>query len=375
MNEAPRHTTAGSRPGFAPADPHTDTLDLASVRHGVEAVLHAFLDEKLQTIPHPRARPLVEHLRALVDAGGKRIRPVLCVIGWHAAGRRDTPPHVLHLAAAVELFHAGAMIHDDIIDRSTTRRGHPSAHHALRTQFTASPGSAAGAWFGDSAALVLGDLALSWSDQLLHRGRLDTAHLRATHPLLDTLRTEALTGCYVELLATGHHNTDFELALEINRLKSGRYTVERPLQLGAVLGGADQEVLDTCSAYAVPLGEAFQLRDDILGVFGDTPAMGKPSLGDLREGKPTPLLAAALSRADPGARERLHRLVGDPHLDDDGAAAVREILITTGAREQMEQLIEAKRLEALAALAEPALPEAVATALRHMAEAVTHRTA
>ncbi|MFE8910873.1 polyprenyl synthetase family protein [Streptomyces globisporus] len=362
------HPPAGSTP------PTLDELDFAHLRRGIENVLQDFLDEKLHDLPHPGARPLIEHLHTLLSAGGKRIRPTLCVVGWRATGRTDTPAQLLHLAAAIELFHAAAMIHDDIIDRSATRRGHPSAHHALRSQCTAAPDSKSATWFGNSAALILGDLALSWSDQLLYRGQLDTAQLHATHPLLDRLRSEALIGCYVELLATGQHSSDLTLPTEINILKSAKYTIERPLQLGATLGGADPALLEIFTAYGIPLGEAFQLRDDILGVFGDTSTTGKPALDDLREGKPTLLLALAQSRADTHQRAQLHRLVGHPHLDEEGAATVREILTLTGARQEVERRIEAHRLKAVTALNRTPLPAAVVTALHLMAESVTRRT-
>ncbi|MFF7802256.1 polyprenyl synthetase family protein [Streptomyces olivaceus] len=375
MTPAPGSAPASGRAGSPPAGPSADPLDFAEIRRGVEDVLRCFLDERVRDLPHPKARPLVEHLRTLMGSGGKRFRPILCVVGWHAAGGSGTPRELLHLAAAIETFHSAAMIHDDIIDRSATRRGHPSAHHALRAQCTAPPGSDTSTWFGAGAALVLGDLALSWSDQLLYRGRLDIAQLRATHPLLDTLRSEALIGCYIELLATGRHTDDLDTPVEINRLKSAKYTIERPLHLGAVLAGADPAVLDTCTAYGIPLGQAFQLRDDILGVFGDTAATGKPALDDLREGKPTLLLAIAQSRAAPDQRERLRRLVGDPLLDDAGAATVREILTATGARQEVEDLIESHRLRAVAALDERTLPGAAVTALRQMAETVTRRDA
>ncbi|WP_194279834.1 polyprenyl synthetase family protein [Streptomyces sp. SYP-A7193] len=379
MTPPPSGTDSGSaadaQTHLPQAGPQPEPLDLADIRRKVEDILQSFLDERLRDLPHHQARPLVEHLRTLIAAGGKRTRPVLCAIGWHAAGRSGTPPQLLHLAAAIEMFHAAAMIHDDIIDRSATRRGHPSAHQALRAHCTTPADSDTRSWFGASAALVLGDLALSWSDQLLYRGRLDTAQLRAVHPLLDTLRSEALIGCYIELLATGHLDDDVETPMEINRLKSAKYTIERPLHLGAVLGGADTAVLDTCTAYGIPLGEAFQLRDDILGVFGDTSVTGKPALDDLREGKPTLLLAIALSRADPGQRELLRRLVGDPGLDEEGAAQVREILTTTGARQEVEYRIEAGRREAVAALTKRNLPAPVIAVLHRMIHAVTRHNA
>ncbi|MFG3134061.1 polyprenyl synthetase family protein [Streptomyces tendae] len=379
MTPPPSGTDSGSaadgQTHLPHACPQPEPLDLADIRRKVEDILQSFLDERLRDLPHHQARPLVEHLRTLIAAGGKRTRPVLCAIGWHAAGRSGTPPQLLHLAAAIEMFHAAAMIHDDIIDRSAIRRGLPSAHHALRAQCTAAPGSDTSTWFGASAALVLGDLALSWSDQLLYRGQLDNAQLQDTHPLLDTLRSEALIGCYIELLATGRQTDDLDTPMEINRLKTAKYTIERPLHLGAVLAGAGPAVLSTCSAYGIPLGQAFQLRDDLLGAFGDPTATGKPTLDDFREGKPTLLLAIALSRAAPDQRECLHQLVGDPLLDDAGAASVREILTVTGARQKVEDLIESHRLQAVAALDERTLPGAAATALRQMAETVTRRYA
>ncbi|MEW9551205.1 polyprenyl synthetase family protein [Nonomuraea sp. NPDC050783] len=352
-----------------------DEVDLAGIRRDVEGVLRSFLDEKHRAIPHPRARPLVEHLRGLLDAGGKRLRPVLCVVGWHAAGRTGVSEEILHLAAAVEMFHAAAMIHDDIIDRSATRRGAPSAYHALRAHCPAPAGSETAWWFGVSAALILGDLALSWSDELAYRGQPDMSRLRDAFPPLNALRAEALTGAYVELLATGQYGTDIELAMEINRLKSAKYTVERPLHLGAALGGAEPAVLKACTAYGIPLGEAFQLRDELLGVFGHVPHTGKPALDDLREGKPTVLLTLALRNATPIQGQRLRSLIGDPHLDEESAGTVREILVQTGARREVERLIDIKRQQAVRTLTGSGFPPPVISALRQLAEAATRRTA
>jgi len=323
-------------------------LDLAGARRAVDHALRCFVEDKIRDAPHPDTRPLIEHLRRLLEAGGKRIRPTLCVIGWHAAGGTGTPPQLSGLAAAVEMFHAAALIHDDIIDRSATRHGIPSAHHALRAYATAPSGRATAAWFGDSAALVLGDLALSWSDQLLHQAGLDAPQMQAVVPLFGALRTEALTGCYVELLATGHPRHDAETAIGINHLKTAKYTIERPLQLGAALAGATPTLLHAFTAYGLPLGQAFQLRDDILGVFGDPAVTGKSDSSDLRRAKFTSLVVEA-SAVDPTVADDLAAIRRGPEGSTEAlVSSLKARIVAAGAKERVEARIQRLAVEALA---------------------------
>lgn len=318
--------------------------------------------------------PGIDLLRALADfvlAPGKRIRPLLCVLGWHTAAGHDSE-QVLRLAASLEIFHAFALIHDDIMDGSDTRRGRPSVHRA----FAAHRGHRADAdAFGTSTAILLGDLALVRCDEMLRTARLSPRQAAATLPLLEAMRHEVLQGQYLDLATAGRPSGDLERALRVIRLKTAKYTIERPLHLGAALAGARGEVLRACSAFALPLGDAFQLRDDLLGVFGDPGVTGKPVLEDLRCGKATVLMAIAVRRASPAQAALLHRLVGDPRLDEDAAAEVRRVLEDTGARRAVETMIDKRYDAALRALAGAGFPPRVTRALRRIAAGAVARDA
>ncbi|GHE09732.1 polyprenyl synthetase family protein [Streptomyces alanosinicus] len=317
--------------------------------------------------------------RALGDflaAGGKRLRPLLCVLGWHTAGRArgQAPAPVVQVAASLEMFHAFCLIHDDIMDDSATRRGRPTVHRALAALHQGRAGRGAADRLGTSAAILVGDLALAWADELLHTADLTSAQLTAVLPLVDAMRTEVVYGQYLDLLTTGHTGEDVEVALRIARYKTATYTCERPLQVGAALAGASAAVRSALSAYALPIGEAFQLRDDILGAFGDPAATGKSSWEDLRDGKHTVLMALALQRADAVQREALHTLVGDPALSEEGAARIRDILTATGALQAVEGMIAHRRARAQHALEQAPFPPAATAALRQLADATTTRT-
>jgi geranylgeranyl diphosphate synthase type I len=206
-----------------------------------------------------------------------------------------------------------------------------------------------------------------WSDELLAAAPLSDAQREAIEPVIRMMRSEAIFGQYLDLLATGRQDGDVDATLTVARYKTGSYTVHRPLQLGAVLAGAGPEVLPACRAVGVPLGEAFQLRDDLLGVFGDPARTGKSRLDDLREGKHTTLMALALQRADPEQARRLRRLVGDPELGEAGASAVREILEGTGARDEVERMIRTRYEKARAALRDAPFAPAGSAALAGLA--------
>ncbi|MEU1628256.1 polyprenyl synthetase family protein [Streptomyces sp. NPDC020096] len=349
-------------------------LDLAALRAQVDTVLRNFLAGKAaaaQCLPAEAPGAL----RDFLAAGGKRIRPLLCGVGWHAVGGAErTPVPVLRVAAALEMFHAFCLIHDDVMDNSATRRGRPTVQRALAAAHQ-DRGRAAADRLGASAAILIGDLALTWSDELLHTAGLTPAQLTAVLPVVDTMRTEVVYGQYLDLLATGIPSDDLGIPLQVIRYKTAKYTIERPLQIGAALAGAGRALLDVLSAYALPLGEAFQLRDDLLGVFGSPEVTGKPGLDDLRDGKHTVLLALGLQRADALQRQALRTLVGDPALDEDGADRIREVLISTGACSEVEDMISARHAQAVQAISRQALPPAAAAVLRELAAAATARTA
>lgn len=386
--------------------PLTRGLGLDEVPGAVDASLDAFLAGKCRggTAANPHLPRFVALLRDFLAGGGKRLRPVLCCSGWQAAGPADPAP-VLSAAASLELFHAFALIHDDVMDGSETRRGRPTVHRRLAARVVRPRAGADGAErFGAGAAILLGDLAMVWSEELFHTSGLPTARLAAARPVLDAMRSEVMYGQYLDLLAGSRpyeedgaqgeegeqqeegeqeegapgpaaRSGGLEAALTVVRYKTAKYTVERPLQLGAALAGADEAALSACSAYGVPLGEAFQLRDDVLGVFGDPAVTGKSRLDDLRENKWTALLALAFDRADPVQARTLRTLVGDPLLDEEGAGHVREVLRGTGALDTVEEMIAERHRQAVDSLAGSPLPPGVRDTLHELATAATVRTA
>ncbi|MCC2280859.1 polyprenyl synthetase family protein [Streptomyces sp. ET3-23] len=350
-------------------------LSPAAVRTHVGRVLDDFLDRKAHAA-HTAHLPgeAVQALRAFLHAGGKRLRPVLCAAGWHAAdGRGDLRP-VLQVAASLETFHAFCLIHDDIMDNSATRRGSPTMHRALAEHHTPGHGTARAARIGTSAAILIGDLALAWSDELLHTtAGLSGKQLTDILPLIDAMRTEVMYGQYLDATATGHPTTDLDHALAVIRYKTAEYTVERPLHIGAALAGAGPQLLAALSAFALPVGEAFQLRDDLLGVFGDPAATGKPSLDDLRDGKHTALIALPLKRARPAQADQLRLFLGCPTLTDDQARAARRIITDSGAVHTVEEMITKRYEDAMTALDAAPIHPAAKNALHRLADSAVRR--
>ena len=356
------------------APPRADGLDLAAVRREVDVALESFLQDKERDASALGMPALaVSTLSDLFRAGGKRLRSLLCVLGHHAVDNADPPPSaVVRMAAALEIFHAFALIHDDIMDNSVLRRGRPTVHRVLADRFADGRPRALAEHLGISTAILVGDLALCWSVELAHTAALSAPQPTRVLPLLDAMRTEVMYGQYLDVSATGMPSTDLDHALAIIRYKTAKYTVERPLHLGALLAGASPRVLDTFTAYAIPLGEAFQLRDDLLGVFGDPDVTGKSRLDDLREAKHTVLIALALRAADPQDADLLRRLLGRPDLSEPEAAQIRSVLTRTGARDQIEQMIARRRESVLRVLARPGpLRPGVLPALHDIAELAT----
>lgn len=215
-------------------------LDLDAIRQGVDRILTAFLADKARTTTGVLPPEIPQKLSGFLAAGGKRIRPLLCLIGWYAAAGSGPVDPVLRMAASLEMFRAFALIHDDLIDHSDTRRGQPTVHRALCSYYRPTRGSAAED-LSASAALLIGDLALSWSDELVHTAGLAPDQLAAVFPLIDVMRTEVMAGQYLDIVTTGCPTQDVELALTIVRYKTAKYTIERPLHIGAALAGANDE--------------------------------------------------------------------------------------------------------------------------------------
>ncbi len=326
------------------------------VRERVDERLGRFLDAHPLPVADLDVAEGHRLLREFVVDGGKRIRPTLCYWGWRGAGgdgERDEA--AITAGAALELYHAGLLIHDDIMDGSDLRRGRPTIHRSLAR----SPDRTTGRAFGDSAAILLGVLAQAWADELMGEIETDRVRLREIRELFYRMRIEVISGQYLDILAHKTGSQGVEEAMAVTRFKTAKYTVERPLQIGAALAGAEPTLLEAYSRFGVPLGEAFQLRDDILGVFGDTAVTGKPIVDDLREGKHTVLIAQTFARADAAQRERLHAWYGNAALDEQVAADLRQIIVDTGALAHVEALIERRAGQALDALRDcPIAPQA-----------------
>ncbi|MEJ8639806.1 polyprenyl synthetase family protein [Streptomyces sp. MS2.AVA.5] len=308
---------------------------------------------------------VTQTLRYFLSAGGKRVRPLLCLIGWHAGGGTggDAAP-VVRVAASLEMFHAFALVHDDIMDRSDSRRGRPAVHRALAARHSRGRSASDADHIGEGAAILIGDLALAWSDELLYSAGLDPVQLADVLPVVSEMRTEVMYGQYLDLTSGGLPTGDLDRALAISRYKTAKYTIERPLHIGAALAGSSQALREALSAYALPLGEAFQLRDDLLGVFGDPCATGKPRMDDLREGKHTALVALAYQHATTDQRNTLDALLGRRGLTDSDAGSLRRLLVDTGACARVEQLITIRHEQAERALDSAGLSPQVAAALR-----------
>jgi geranylgeranyl diphosphate synthase, type I len=274
------------------------------------------------------------------------------------------------------LLHACALIHDDVMDGSDTRRGRPSMHRQFaslhrRNGWNGSPDA-----FGASAAIMLGDLCLVWADQMFTECGLDPRVVRRAAGVYGEMRVELMAGQYLDVLASvlpADAADATERALRVAKFKSAKYTIERPLHLGGLLAGANDELLAAYSAYGLPLGEAFQLRDDVLGVYGDPSVTGKPAGDDLREGKRTALVAIAERRATPAQGEVLRRLLGDPELDTAGIDACRGVISDSGALAEVEQLISRRGDEARLAISSPAVDATAQEALLTLAAAATDR--
>jgi geranylgeranyl diphosphate synthase type I len=359
----------------------------------IEAELAAMLGRRFVELDFLGAdiAPFADVLGRLVLGRGKRLRPAFVYWGYRAAGGAATGPDAdaaLRVGCAVEFLHACALICDDLMDGSAVRRWEPAAHVRL-----AGPDGGHG-WpgprpeFGRAAALVLGLQAFNWADAALCDAGLRPQRLAAVLRLFTTLRTEVIGGQYLDLVHAQRGTVpagtppageappaaeQIGAAERIIRYKSAKYTVERPLQLGAaILGtGGDEGFL---SGYGVPVGEAFQLRDDVLGVYGDPESTGKPAGEDIREGKQTLLLVLGRQMAGPAERRLLDTVPGDPAVTEADVADVRKVLAGCGALDAVERRIASLSGQARVALeAEPGVPDDARAALLQLAGLATRR--
>ena len=340
------------------------------VARSVERRLDEFLiaeEQRWSSFDEDLARPVGE-IRRLVMSGGKRLRPAFCHWAFVGAGGDPGAQVILDAGAALELLHAFALFHDDIMDGSLSRRGAPVTHEKFAQEHRRSESAGESRRYGEGIAILVGDLTFVYSDQLM-TGISETA-LDIWHEL----RIELNVGQLLDLMGSASLERRRIKAERICRYKSGKYTIERPLHLGAMIAAPERcdELLGLLSDFGLPLGDAFQMRDDVLGAFGETAVTGKPVGDDLREGKPTPLLARAFERATHAQRSVLDR-VGRNVLDDDTVREVQGIIVDTGALHEMEETISSLRDEALSALEQIPFDDDVRGHLEELAHFVCRR--
>lgn len=361
----------------------------------VQGRIDDFLDQQAAYLAEvsPDLVPLSDAAGDLL-AGGKRFRALFCYWGWQSVagleanddlGADPTTPDamkaVLGVAAALELFHAAALVHDDIMDNSDLRRGRPSLHRRFETVHRQNNWRGSSQQHGQATAVLLGDLLLGWSDELFEQGlgaSPDENARIAARAEFTRMRTDVMLGQYLDMLDehSWHTRPDTELLPRAHRVivyKSAKYTVEAPLALGASLAKGSLAQLSALREFGLPLGVAFQLRDDLLGVFGDPEVTGKPAGDDLREGKRTVLITLARQKLPASAARLVDELLGDPELDDGQIKMLQSTIRDSGAVDQVERIIGRNVEVARAALATAPLTRSAREQLTTLADTVTRR--
>lgn len=352
----------------------------APLRGAVSDAISAFIDAR-----RPQLAAMGDELVTLADlaalftSGGKRLRPAFGVWGYAAAAGvpgEEAAGALIEACASLDLLHVSALVHDDVMDGSDTRRGVPAAHRQLEALHTERGLLGSAEKFGHAGAILLGDLLVMWSTEMLERSGLAADALARGRAVVEDMRAEVTCGQYLDVLAQ-HLPWDDSAGLvqrahQVVEHKTARYTVLRPSQFGAALGGGSAQLLAALAAYGSPLGRAFQFRDDVLGVFGDAEVTGKPAGDDLREGKRTVLVAEAMAGSGGAARDRLSTLVGKPDLTADEVDQARHLIRASGALERVEATIDRGLHEALAALEAP-MTDAGRQALTALAYAAVRR--
>lgn len=324
---------------------------LESVPDMVQETLERFFLARREAIAQIGApvATAIDHLEAFVLGGGKRIRPLYAWAGFVGAGglesSQENPASMLQAAASLELIQACALIHDDIVDASDTRRGNPTVHRAVEAEHSQKQLQGDAAVYGESTAILIGDMALVWAEDMLQDSGLSAEALHRARDAWRGMRTEVIGGQLLDIALEAEGSESVELANSVNRYKTAAYTIERPLHLGALIADADAKTIAAFRGYGRDIGIAYQLRDDELGVFGDPSVTGKPAGDDLREGKRTVLFSLALEAMDtknPDAAKLLRKNIGatdDPEVIDE----LKEIIAASGALEEIERRISSLR--------------------------------
>jgi geranylgeranyl diphosphate synthase type I len=305
-------------------------------------------------------------------AGGKCLRSTFMYLGW-LAGAQDSD-EALFASAGLELLHAFALLQDDVMDAASARRGRPAAHIQFSQWHRNRQLSGPAERFGESAAILLGDLCLIWAEQMLRESGMDHRRLQQAWPRYDAMRTELALGQFADLASDIRDLPSMDTVLEVARRKSGNYTVRRPLEIGAAMSGCSDRTVSGLGRYGEAVGQAFQLRDDLLGVFGAETVTGKPSGQDLIERKATSVVIAAHDLADPPTRRQFTELMNTGDLDDKAIERWRTLIVTTGAVQRIEDMISSRVSSALNELDDLRIGEPVRAGLANMAAVCTERT-
>ncbi len=364
--------SASTSPVGLPTVGHFDSWR-TELRHTILAQITEFIAARCaDTLAYCGVDAAGDTLMDFVD-GGKCLRSTFMYLGWLCGA----PPDEAALAAtgSLELIHVFALLQDDVMDNSPSRRGRPAAHIQLAEWHGRRGLAGSSRRFGESAAVLLGDLCLIWAERVLRESGLGADQLDRAWPRYDAMRTELATGQFADLALDVRKSPSLEAVLRVARMKSGNYTVRRPLEIGAALAGCDDHTLTRLGEYGVAVGEAFQLRDDILGIFGSPETTGKPNGGDLIERKATSVMVTAHQMADPSTREQFGELINSGFLDDADLERWRNLIVATGAVQRIEGLIADRVQAAHQALDDSRIDRSVRAALLDMASVCTRRAA
>ncbi|MEV0302215.1 polyprenyl synthetase family protein [Streptomyces prasinus] len=347
----------------------SERWDPTAFKERVDTLLRDFLAEEAGHLVRidPALQPVADHLQRAAGHG-KRLRAAFCYWGWRAADQPDSDA-LLRAAASMELVHAAAIVHDDLIDDSPLRHHLPTVHVSLETALTGRPRARAAA---RSLAMLIGDHLMALAGQLFAVSGLPAAYLARARPMWARLARELVAGECLEILSTGT-GPDPDVSMKVVRYKTAKYTVEQPLLIGGLLAGASPALRAGLSAYGVPLGEAFQLRDDLLGLFGEPGDTGKDSLDDIRGHRPTTLLAKAWQAALPAQREHLARVFGRRDLGEEQLREMRELMIDLEAPQEVEHMITSRVREAVGHLDGLGMSRHARGALTDLARSATDR--
>jgi geranylgeranyl diphosphate synthase type I len=342
-------------------------------RGAVQAVIDDFVAMRCGPELHSAGIGVASEVLRDFVAGGKCVRSTFMYLGWLCGA--DDDGAALRAAASLELLHAFALLQDDVMDGSVLRRGRPSGHVAFARWHRHLGLSGSPTRFGDSAAVLLGDMCLVWAEQMMRESGVPAACLARVWPRYDAMRTELAVGQFADLINDARGFPTLDKVLDVSRRKSGHYTVRRPLEMGAAMAACGDHVMTLLAGYGDAIGEAFQMRDDVLGIFGAPAITGKPIGSDLAERKATTVVAAAYHLANPSLRRQLRDLMSADDLDDSELRRWAELIRDTGAVDWIERLIDSRLDRALTLIDGCDIRPAVRTALADMAAACTERTA